>query len=754
MAIQVHCPKCSRRYAVPDGLAGQPGLCVCGEVLSLPGAEAASPANEPPVISSRAAEPRPPRDLVARLASIDRTTWWSLGAALVMAILLSHLHDRMYLARVWPRCVPLLLVDAWLCAGATAAVLMLARRPRLSWPAAVHGLLVGYSCGLLVWPIHYGAGASSWLAPFIALWPSFAFMRAVVGLFIGLATCAVALRSQRLLDDPDDCRGALAVALRALTAPLAGVRLVLLPLAWWGATLVTALLHTHFRIFPPIPAPGSPFSAPVPTFIPRPLEPWQTPAIWQEIVYWLALLIVPTCFAFWSIRRARRGAAVPLSSPLAFVGVQLGLALSLTLWRVPLTQAGSTVLLAAILGLVGVWAATARAPQAAARAPRTARARASVALTATGVAVATLVVGLWATPALQAQLWKYVFRATRMHDFAISRLASVGGAEASLVLLELSTGPDPTAAKKARDALKRSTRRAARGLARMIPAADLRRRVQIANLLGEGGQKEAVEPLIALLQDSIPVPPKAPPRNPTPPDPATYRYTPQPVPFEPEATVENVHGAAAQALAKLKDPAAGEALTAALGRDPSHFVRESAAKALGEIAYLPAIPALRQAISDSVDDVRAASAEALAKLDDRESLPLILALLKTSDAVAVRPLARAVAALGDETAVQPLRDAIARGEWDTDGLKDLLDACEKLGGDTLEPLTKAALNMDGMNHDSAGHELLRRHPDEGLATLGRLLEDPAHAAAAARILQLSGLPPAQQMLRAHGRASY
>jgi HEAT repeat protein len=84
-----------------------------------------------------------------------------------------------------------------------------------------------------------------------------------------------------------------------------------------------------------------------------------------------------------------------------------------------------------------------------------------------------------------------------------------------------------------------------------------------------------------------------------------------------------VRAAAADALAKIGDPNAGEPLMKRLEEEPSIEVRQMLVAALGAVRHAPAIPLLLETVRSPEPVIRGASAWALGELGAREALPLL-----------------------------------------------------------------------------------------------------------------------------------
>ena len=146
-----------------------------------------------------------------------------------------------------------------------------------------------------------------------------------------------------------------------------------------------------------------------------------------------------------------------------------------------------------------------------------------------------------------------------------------------------------------------------------------------AKALGKLGNKAAVQPLIAQLADS-------------------------------KSSVWPVREYTVEALGKLGDRRALEALKDALSAEGLEAVmlRESAAIALGRVADKRACEALRAALKDKYVCVRLAAATALGRLKDRGALAALTQLLDSDEADDREAAIKALAEIGDTGATDRL----------------------------------------------------------------------------------------------------
>jgi HEAT repeat protein len=151
------------------------------------------------------------------------------------------------------------------------------------------------------------------------------------------------------------------------------------------------------------------------------------------------------------------------------------------------------------------------------------------------------------------------------------------------------------------------------------PASDTQALALVSQILGNEAEKQAVEPLIAKLDDSD----------------------------------EGVRQAAAMALGEIKDTQAVEPLIAKLD-DSDEGVRQAAAMALGEIKDTRAVEPLIAKLDDSDEGVRQAAAMALGEIKDTRAVEPLIAKLDDSDEGVRRAVAWALGEIKDTQAVEPL----------------------------------------------------------------------------------------------------
>jgi len=213
---------------------------------------------------------------------------------------------------------------------------------------------------------------------------------------------------------------------------------------------------------------------------------------------------------------------------------------------------------------------------------------------------------------------------------AISALGDIPTAQSAEILVGELADPDARIQAKTLEALKKIDRPAAEPLMKSLKSDDISVRINSVMLLGDIGEKGAVEPLIEMLKfhsDDLAV------------DSIRLRLE------------------SATALGRIKDPLAAPALIDTL-RDTSPQVRERAASALQELG--PAIAdQLTKVLMDEDANVRINAARILGEIKDTESVePLIRALLvdmgEDKSWLFRVDAAKALGKIGDPRAIEPL----------------------------------------------------------------------------------------------------
>jgi HEAT repeat protein len=120
---------------------------------------------------------------------------------------------------------------------------------------------------------------------------------------------------------------------------------------------------------------------------------------------------------------------------------------------------------------------------------------------------------------------------------------------------------------------------------------------------------------------------------------------------------------AARYLGKLGDPVSIRPLMRLLSAHDFH-ARASAAKALGKLQAVEAVPALLECVDRGPEDVmRAWAIDALGKIGSKDAVPKLIELLRDSHEGLRRTAAAALAAIGDPRALEPLEQAARLASW-------------------------------------------------------------------------------------------
>jgi len=142
----------------------------------------------------------------------------------------------------------------------------------------------------------------------------------------------------------------------------------------------------------------------------------------------------------------------------------------------------------------------------------------------------------------------------------------------------------------------------------------------------------------------------------------------------------------AEALAEIGNPQAVEGLIAALN-DSDRYVRWKVAEALGKIGDAKAVDGLIAALNDSDSDVRRNAAEALGKIGDAKAVDALIAALNDSDSDVRRNAAEALGKIGNAKAVNGLIAALNHSDFSV--RMDAADALGKIGNaEILKKLIK------------------------------------------------------------------
>lgn len=121
----------------------------------------------------------------------------------------------------------------------------------------------------------------------------------------------------------------------------------------------------------------------------------------------------------------------------------------------------------------------------------------------------------------------------------------------------------------------------------------------------------------------------------------------------------DVRETAARALGDLDDPRAVAALVRALANDTDAGVRKMAAWALGEIESEEAVPALGAALRDSSVEVRRMAIWALGEIESPEAVPWLIPAVRDADVEVRRKAVWALGEIESEAAVDALAGALS-----------------------------------------------------------------------------------------------
>jgi HEAT repeat protein len=154
-----------------------------------------------------------------------------------------------------------------------------------------------------------------------------------------------------------------------------------------------------------------------------------------------------------------------------------------------------------------------------------------------------------------------------------------------------------------------------------------------------------------------------------------------------------VRAAAAQALGRLDDKSAGNALAAALN-DPSPEVQEQVVMALAELEDPRAVPGLEKLLTTSTDaDVREQAASRLGDLDLTVAPPALLNALKDSNGDVREAAANSLGNIQDQKAVPALVPLL--NDPDKDVQEATVNALHNIGGpEAMQALIGALKSRD------------------------------------------------------------
>ena len=234
----------------------------------------------------------------------------------------------------------------------------------------------------------------------------------------------------------------------------------------------------------------------------------------------------------------------------------------------------------------------------------------------------------------------------QIREDVVACAVKLKGRFASPLLLDALGDRDPKVVLRAIDAVNREMGEAAvQKLSAVMGSSDSEVRAAAANALGKLGSELAIEPLRKALGDAE----------------------------------ENVRWFSVEGLRKLGATVAVPELCALLEGDPSPRVREITATALGGLGQPAAVPALRKALKDENERVRAGAVSALKALakDDFELMTIIADILAEEGhhAVAAEVLRKAIAAFGGRPELEARLTAARRRLADVlKAQKDFLSA--------------------------------------------------------------------------------
>ena len=152
---------------------------------------------------------------------------------------------------------------------------------------------------------------------------------------------------------------------------------------------------------------------------------------------------------------------------------------------------------------------------------------------------------------------------------------------------------------------------------------------------------------------------------------------------------------AAEALGKIGDPRAVEALITALKDESvSDNVRQAAGEALGKIGDARAVEPLIAILKNGSSDVRQAAAEALGKVGDARAVEALITALKQEKYWSLR---QAAAEALDALGWKPAEDEVGAAYWI---VKKEWEQCVPLGSAAVEPLIAALQHWEESANNS------------------------------------------------------
>lgn len=160
----------------------------------------------------------------------------------------------------------------------------------------------------------------------------------------------------------------------------------------------------------------------------------------------------------------------------------------------------------------------------------------------------------------------------------------------------------------------------------------------------------------------------------------------------------------AKALGKLGDPQAVESLSWVVSTDPSFEVRCMAVIALGQIGDPAGAPAVRREASARSAQEQMWAIQALGRMRDHDSVPLLIDRLHSTDRTVRVFAASALGDIGDRAATVPLIEALG----DPHVRRAAAGALARLGDPrALEPLRLAHRSSGGLARRRIGKALAR-----------------------------------------------
>ncbi len=281
---------------------------------------------------------------------------------------------------------------------------------------------------------------------------------------------------------------------------------------------------------------------------------------------------------------------------------------------------------------------------------------------------------------------------------ALGRLGNKRAVEPLITRLSDSNSNIRSNAAQALERLGATKEQIVAGYIEALDSSDLDVRRDAARILGELGNKRAVEPLINRLSDSN----------------SNIRSNAAQALKKLNAAKKqmvvgyvealdspdlDVRRDAAEALGRLGNKRAVEPLIKALG-DPNFCVREHAAEALGRLGDKRAVEPLIKALGDPDSYVRRDATEALGRLGDKRAVEPLINRLSDSDSNIRSNAAQALGRLGDKRAVKLLINKLSDPDPDSNirsnaaqALKELNATKEQMVAGYIEALDSSDSNL-------------------------------------------------------------